>query len=119
MLTLFTQLASAQDSNSLVQQGREAFQSGEYIGAENFFRRAIQLTPDNVDALIGLGLVLWDQDTDAYYGLGDALYEQGKFADSISAYQEVFRRFPQAAFIEDRIRRSQLRLEQIHELSIR
>ncbi len=69
--------------DELFQQGNTAQGAGNYVQAENIWRKVIQLNP---------------KDADAYTNLGNALSDQGKLDEAIAAYRQALQLNPKYAY---------------------
>ena len=116
--TLLTaQPVFAQTIDDLFQQGDEAQANGGFVQAEEIFRRAVVLDPNNSDAYVGIGIALDAQgrvdeaisnfqtairlDPNNSYGysnLGIALAEQGNVAEAAANFQTAIRLNPSNAY---------------------
>jgi superkiller protein 3 len=109
--------AVAESIDQLFEQGKAAYNAGNYAQAELIWRRVIELDSKYAAAYNNLGNALSDQGkleeaiaayrqaiqldpkyAYAYYGLGNALSDQGKLEEAIAAYRQAIQLDPKYAY---------------------
>lgn len=81
-------------------QGNAAYRQGKYAYAVKFYEMALELEPDNPDALHNLesARTALANHPEAAYGKaveqGNAAYEQGDYAQAIELYEEAYQLLP-------------------------
>jgi Tfp pilus assembly protein PilF/V8-like Glu-specific endopeptidase len=112
LLTFFLcinpQITLAQTYERLIQQGKNASASGDFIQAEAIWRKVLQQNPNDANVRVFLGralrlqerldealaeyqkaIALKPQNPYAWNGLGNTFADQGKLNDAIAAYRKA------------------------------
>lgn len=85
ILKVFASLTFGGQDLQLLRQGNKLFEDGDYTGAEQSYRRALEINSDNPKA---------------WHNLGNALYKQGRLVEA----QEIFNQLTQEASASDELR---------------
>ena len=105
--SLFAQSFIAKD-NTYLRQGNQKYSQNTPLEAEKAYRKSIEINPQNTAAQFNLGDALYQQkrydeaatqfqqvdNETAHYNLGNSLLEQKKYAEAIEAYKQVLRKQP-------------------------
>ncbi len=84
-LTVFVSLAFGGQDLQLLRQGNKLFESGDFVGAEQSYRQALEINSDNPKA---------------WHNLGNALYKQGRLEEA----REIFTQLAQEGSASDDLR---------------
>ncbi len=116
-ITLFVALVYGGNERQLLRQGNKLFETGEYAVAEQKYREALEIDPDNLKAWHNLGNTLYKQGrleeakeifsqltqegtapadlrAAGWHNLGNTLLGSGNIPESIGAYKEALRLSP-------------------------
>ncbi len=107
---LVVQTFNKSDVGQLITQGKQFLKSGEHIKAQEVFERAIETSPDNLAAHLGLGRAMLEggrfakaegqflactfispRDNDARFGMAELYEHTGRFADAVLVYKQILK----------------------------
>ena len=128
ILLMTTGLCRAQQVNSLIYKGNEAYKQQQYEKAAEAYREALQADPDNVTAAFNLGNALFKSkkfdeaikqfdelkqktadkplQSQSFYNKGVSLTQQKKLEESIQAYKQSLRLNPTDSFARENLQRA-------------